>query len=482
MAGTDTPVGTTDVQRDERWTKTDTWLFVSFAIGYTLEAYIFTLAPVATGWVKEPASLRSLLLSWAPLWLIIGIAIAGPVGDWLGRRTTFYITMAFYLVGGIGLYFSDTYVLILVSLAVLLAAAGGEMNMIMVAVHETMPTKHRSKAALLAVNFINFGGVVIAAVDLSSSSGTIAFQRYMVASALLFVLLILFTARTKTPESARWLMRKGRVDDAKTQLLRFYGAEEVIARRRAVEREQERLRLATSATSRSPRRYPPLWLRLVVVIVLAFADTTGFGLLTYTLGPVHFPHLFTTIVLVTTIAGFVSGIYGFWGDLLSRRWVILVGYAGALLLTGIVWTTESTWVKELALFWVLLVVLSVFVNIAYIAEDTLKGEVWPTRYRARFTALVRFISIGGYIGTIYWTEHFTTKGLIFFNTMVWVLGLLAALLWFFGGDCLHFMPDEEIDLFQRLDERRYEAEERGETFDWNREKQLLALPEDSPRH
>ncbi len=36
------------------------------------------------------------------------------------------------------------------------------------------------------------------------------------------------------------------------------------------------------------------------------------------------------------------------------------------------------------------------------------------------------------------------------------------LLWFFGGDCLHFMPDEEIDLFQRLDERRYEAEERGE--------------------
>ncbi len=56
------------------------------------------------------------------------------------------------------------------------------------------------------------------------------------------------------------------------------------------------------------------------------------------------------------------------------------------------------------------------------------------------------------------------------------------LLWFFGGDCLHFMPDEEIDLFQRLDERRYEAEERGETFDWNREKQLLALPEDSPRH
>ena len=56
------------------------------------------------------------------------------------------------------------------------------------------------------------------------------------------------------------------------------------------------------------------------------------------------------------------------------------------------------------------------------------------------------------------------------------------LLWFFGGDCLHFMPDEEIALYQRLDERRFEAEENDEPFDWNREKQLLALPDDSAQH
>lgn len=56
------------------------------------------------------------------------------------------------------------------------------------------------------------------------------------------------------------------------------------------------------------------------------------------------------------------------------------------------------------------------------------------------------------------------------------------LLWFFGGDCLHFMPDKEIALYQELDERRFEAEARGEPFEWNREKQLLALPDDSSRH
>lgn len=56
------------------------------------------------------------------------------------------------------------------------------------------------------------------------------------------------------------------------------------------------------------------------------------------------------------------------------------------------------------------------------------------------------------------------------------------LLWFFGGDCLHFMPDEEIELYQQLDELRFEANKRGQPFDWNREKQLLALGDDAPKH
>ena len=56
------------------------------------------------------------------------------------------------------------------------------------------------------------------------------------------------------------------------------------------------------------------------------------------------------------------------------------------------------------------------------------------------------------------------------------------LLWFFGGDCLHFMPDEEIQLYQQLDERRFTAEDSEEVFDWVAEKQLLAMPTDGSRH
>ena len=58
------------------------------------------------------------------------------------------------------------------------------------------------------------------------------------------------------------------------------------------------------------------------------------------------------------------------------------------------------------------------------------------------------------------------------------------LLWFFGGACFNYLSDEELNMYEALEERRYEAEQNDEPFDWNQEKQLMALPtnEDSPQH
>ena len=39
------------------------------------------------------------------------------------------------------------------------------------------------------------------------------------------------------------------------------------------------------------------------------------------------------------------------------------------------------------------------------------------------------------------------------------------LLWFLGGDCLNYMPDDEIDTFAQLAELRSAAAARGETLD-----------------
>lgn len=40
------------------------------------------------------------------------------------------------------------------------------------------------------------------------------------------------------------------------------------------------------------------------------------------------------------------------------------------------------------------------------------------------------------------------------------------LLWYFGGNNLHNLTDDEINKFQMLDEMRFKAEEQGESFDY----------------
>ncbi|MEH6591468.1 MAG: PA2817 family protein [Halioglobus sp.] len=40
------------------------------------------------------------------------------------------------------------------------------------------------------------------------------------------------------------------------------------------------------------------------------------------------------------------------------------------------------------------------------------------------------------------------------------------LLWFLGGDCLHFMADEEIDLYQQLEELREQSASKGQIIDF----------------
>jgi hypothetical protein len=47
------------------------------------------------------------------------------------------------------------------------------------------------------------------------------------------------------------------------------------------------------------------------------------------------------------------------------------------------------------------------------------------------------------------------------------------LLWFFGGECLHFMPDDELAMFQLLDDMRLEAASAGEQLDYQEAKAKL---------
>ncbi|WP_222703218.1 MFS transporter [Acidianus manzaensis] len=375
------------------------------------------MVSIATSWVTIPKILESLLLAWAPLWLIIGIIFSGPLSDKLGRKKMFYVTMSLYAVGAVGIVFSYTYYLVLFFLAMLLFAAGGEMNTILVLNHEIMPSKHRSKTMFFEINFINFGGLLLAAVALLTVYSSVTFQRVMIGVTALIILGLLAYVRSRIPESIRWLAKKGELEKAESEMNKLVKDVEI-----KDDPPIEKVIL------------PSIPLTFIVLVLLAAANTIGYGLMTYVLGPYFFPSLIAMILLVANLSEFLTGLgISPFADKLSRKLLILISFAGTVFSTFLIYLLIPYWTKDLILFWILLVVLNVFTGITYLTTDTMKGEVWPTIKRGTYTALVRFVAIGSYIPTIFLTASFTIYEYTMFNIFIWSLGLIAGIVWYLKG-------------------------------------------------
>ncbi|QQE79813.1 MFS transporter [Alicyclobacillus sp. SO9] len=418
---------------EARWTHKTTWMFVSFVLGLALESYVFSLSSIAIYWVPMPKSLGELLLAWAPIWLIIGIMFAGPFADRYGRKVTLYTTMVLYAVGGIVLFFSFNYIVILISLALMLMAGGGEMNSIMVASHELMPRKHRGKATMMIINGINFGGMVLAILALTtaalSNKAVMDTQRNVVAIAVLLVVAILFATRVSMPESFLWLQKKGRHQDLERVVTSYFGSDVVTS---AVIKEVEESSKPVVPTGPKPSLGYTVF-TMVVMVIVAAANTIGFGLMAYALAYAFFPHMQPVILAVFEGAGFVIGFLGLIADKVSRKKFLFWSFAGTFVMTAVVGLTTKEWQHDMTLFWILLIVLAGVNSLCYMTEDTVKAEVWPTVHRGSLTALARFISIGLYIPTIYITANLSTSHYILFNAGVWLVGTLASAAWLIWG-------------------------------------------------
>ncbi|MCY0860009.1 MAG: MFS transporter [Sulfolobaceae archaeon] len=402
---------------EEGWTKGIKMAFISFSIGMFLESFIFGLESIATGWYQIPKILTSLLLAWAPLWLIIGIAFAGPLADRIGRKPTLWLTLTLYVIGGIGLIFAFNYTLVLIFTALMLFSAGGEMNTIMAATHEIMPQKYRSRIMFLEINFINLGGAVLGGLELLTQFSSVFFQRLVLGLVIIVAAIGLIITRLEIPESVRWLRAKQAVEQG------------------------EGGRVVKQALDKDTA------FKLFVTTAIAFANAAGFGLITFVLGPYFFSSITGTIIFVADITEFVVGLFiSFLADSLSRKHLLLWSNLGIVVLTLLTYFLIPAWSKDIAIFWALLVGINAFTSVQYLTEDTFKAELWSTIRRGTYTAIARVVSIGLYIVTIFATINFGLSQYILFNLGVWSVGLVAAILWFiFGFETSKQITIDEIE-------------------------------------
>ncbi len=402
------------VVEDLNWSKVHSLLFLAFSIGALIEAYVYSLSYIATGWVVMPRSLLAILALWPPLWLLIGGAVSGPLADKVGRKKTLFITLAIYSLGALGLIFSYTYITILIFIGLLLFASGGEYNTILTATHELFPRKYRSRALFLELNFTNIGGSIAAILALLAISSIVA-QRELLGITLLVSILIMYIIRLRLPESVMWLESKGEFNSAKSQLEKYYNA------------------TPEKDTIVKPTKLPSLKFRIIIGGIIGWAYTAGFTLIVLTLGPYFFPSLTEWLIFIFGVVAFIAGFIGLLADKFNRKRFLLISAILVVIFAYLFIPTLKIWIIHTLVFWFLFIGVSVFINIYFLAEDTLKSEMWPTRRRGLYSASVRVISLGGSIPVIFLVVNLPIVYYMWVGIGIFASGLAAAVAWYIWG-------------------------------------------------
>ena len=209
------------------WSRFHTRLVIALGVAWILDGLEITIASNSTSLISSNSALHmssaSVAFSVGTVYLlgeVVGAIVFGRLSDAWGRRNLFMITLGVYLLGGAltALTFghSEGWVIYLdITRFIAGMGIGGEYAAINSAIDELIPAKYRGRVDV-AVNGTYWGGALLASVLFlevvkhlpASYSWRIAF---LFGPVLGFVILFV---RKNLPESPRWLLMHGRVEEA----------------------------------------------------------------------------------------------------------------------------------------------------------------------------------------------------------------------------------------------------------------------------
>ena len=183
--------------------------------------------------------LEGLVVASLLLGAAIGAACAGPLSDRLGRRNLILIAAVTFTVGAIGAALAPGVGVLVLFRVVLGLAVGAAALIVPLYLSEIAPTEIRGAISSLNQLMITVGILLAFIVNaLLADSGA---WRWMLGLAVI-PSVILFIGMYFMPETPRWLVSRGREDDARDVLMRSRSEEEAeneIREIKEVEREEE---------------------------------------------------------------------------------------------------------------------------------------------------------------------------------------------------------------------------------------------------
>jgi MFS family permease len=205
------------------WSRFHRLVVIALGITWILDGLEVTLKGAISGVLQEPGTLHftsseiGLIASFYLTGAVLGSLFFGYLTDRLGRRLLFFVTLVVYLTGGLLTAFSWNLWSFVVFRFITGMGIGGEYAAINSAIDELIPPRLRGRIDLIVNGSYWIGAAVgagstifllnpdVLPVDLGWRVG---FGIGAVLSLFIFLL------RRKVPESPRWLVTHGRIDEA----------------------------------------------------------------------------------------------------------------------------------------------------------------------------------------------------------------------------------------------------------------------------
>lgn len=322
---------------------------------------------------------------------VLGSFIWGWMGDRIGRRDAILLAgvsfAATAVCGAMPTWQMNVFMCFVMGLG-----AGGMLPIIFTLISETIPARHRGWVMVL------IGGDVAAAYIITSwlSSALVPLFSWRILWLIgLPTGLLLVVFSRWIPESPRYLLAKGRSDEARAVMER-YGAEIV------EEGEGSALDVEADVDDRYGQLFRPPYLSLTTAAVLV---ALGIGLVTFgfqlwipsNLQSLGFSEGQASRVLRdSALIGFplnflVATLYGFWS---SKKTIVgLVGLTTASML-GFVIAGDSVAARPYLLYTLLLMPIWGISSVTAVLS-AYAAEVYPTRIRSRGSGLIAGVTKAG---------------------------------------------------------------------------------------
>ncbi len=347
----------------------------------------FDLGPTLKGWAASSALLGC----------ILGVVLAGPVSDRLGRRRALILAAVLFLVSALGTAFPRTLAEFVIFRIVGGIGVGIASMTSPMYIAEVSPRQIRGRMVSLNQFAIVFGMLVVYFVNYYISlQGDEAWNvargwRWMFGSEALpaFALMVLLFFVPPTP---RWLVKQGRTSEARRILQRIGGPQHA-------ERELDEIARTISHKSESMAQLFRPGMRIALVIGVALAilqQVTGINVFLY-----YAPEIFkklgsaaSSALLQTVVVGGVNMAFtliAIWTvDTLGRKPLMIFGSTGmAICLFALGLAASLRHIEAWALAFVLGYIACFALSVGPVTWVIL-SEIFPTKIRGRAMAIATF--------------------------------------------------------------------------------------------